>query len=223
MPDFGDENVISSAVDAFSETIALKLKQLRRFIPKERARTNTDLTGAFVEELVRGFIRGWIGHRLLLHGTFHFQKHVDSGEKPLQIDGIVYDPTRGPPILREGDFVIVHPAFCGGVIEIKMSVSSIDDFEGRLQTVHAKYLTHRTKPSVMGVLISHRDPEGVSQIPVKGDKTMPLYHHAWANICPIFILFKETEDGEFEPHTPAIEGLIRAIQNNLVVTTNYIG
>jgi hypothetical protein len=117
----------------------------------------------------------------------------------------------------------VHPAFCGGLIEIKMSVSSIKDFEERLQTIYGRYLNHRTKPSVMGVLISHGDPEGASQIPVKGDSTMPLYNHAWANICPIFILFKETEDGDFEPHTPAIEGLIRAIHNNLAVTTNYIG
>jgi hypothetical protein len=33
MPDFGNENVMSYA-EAFSETIALKLKQFRRFNPK---------------------------------------------------------------------------------------------------------------------------------------------------------------------------------------------
>jgi hypothetical protein len=124
MPDFNDENVIQNAIEAFSETVALKVKQLRRYIPKERALTNQDRTGAFIEELVRGFIQGWIGHQQLLHGTFYDKKHAESNEKPLQIDGIGYDPMRGPVILREGSFVIVHPAFCSGVIEIKTTIAS---------------------------------------------------------------------------------------------------
>jgi hypothetical protein len=224
MPDFGDENVLRDAVEAFAETVAVKLRQLRRYIPKEKALTNTNLTGAFIEELVRGFIRSWIGHKSLLHGTFYYKRHVDSGEKPLQIDGIVYDPTRGPAVLREGDFVVVHPAFCGGVIEVKMTVSDVWEFEERLQDIYARYLSHRTKPSVMGVVIADADPERVSQVSVKnGGETWPLYHHAWANICPIFVLFKESRDGEFEPHFPAIEGLIKATHYNLGITTNYLG
>ena len=91
--DFGGENVLRYAVESFSETIAPKLRQLRRYVPKDKAQTNPALTGAFIEELVRGFIRSWIRHRLLLHGTFHFERSVEAGDKPLQIDGIVYDPT----------------------------------------------------------------------------------------------------------------------------------
>jgi hypothetical protein len=224
VPDFGDENVLRDAVDAFAETVAVKLKQLRRFIPRKKELTNTNLTGAFIEELVRGFIRGWIGHKSLLHGTFYCQRQVDSREKPLQIDGIVYDSARGPTILREGDFVIVHPAFCGGVIEIKMTVDNIWQFEERLQTIHARYLSHRTRPSVMGVVIADADPEEVSHVN-RGAETWPLYHYACANICPIFVLFKEeeTKDGDFHPHYPAIEGLLTAIYRNLGVSTNYLG
>jgi hypothetical protein len=223
MSDFGSENVLRFAIESFSETIAVKLQQLRRFVPKEKAKTNTALTGAFIEELVRGFIRNWIGHRLYLHGTFYFEKDLLSEQKPLQIDGIVYDPTRGPVTLREGDFVVVHPAFCGGVIEVKMSVSSLADFEGRLQEVYHRYLSHRTMPSVMGVVIADKDPEKVSVVPLKNGDAIPYYHYFCANLCPIFVLFKETERGDFEPHTPAIEGLIRSIHNNLIVTTNYLG
>lgn len=221
--EFGSENVLRYAVESFSETIALKLRQLRRYVPKEKARTNPALTGAFIEELVRGFIRAWIGHRLLLHGTFYFERCVDAGDKPLQIDGIVYDPDRGPVTLREGDFVVVHPAFCAGVVEVKMSVANPNDFENRLLDVHRRYLSHRTKPSVMGVVVAHEDPEKASEVPLELGSTIQYYHHYCANLCPIFVLFKETEDGDFEPHTPAIEGLIRSLHNNLVITTNYLG
>jgi hypothetical protein len=224
MSDFGDENVLTDALEAFAGTIAEKLRQLRRYIPKERARTNTDLTGAFIEELVRGFIRRWIGQRQLLHGTFYFKRHVDSGQKPLQIDGIVYDPTRGPEIVREGDFVIVHPAFCGGVIEVKMTVPDVWEFEERLQTIHKRYMSHRTTSSVMGVVIADANPEKVSHVPDGPvvPTTSKLYHPSWAGICPIFVLFKETDDGDFEPHYPAIEGLIQATHFNLAITTNYL-
>ena len=50
----------------------------------------------------------------------------------MQIDGIVYDPTKGPLILSEGDFALVHPAFCSGVVEIKTTIASIKAFEERL-------------------------------------------------------------------------------------------
>ena len=50
MSDFGDENVIQHAIEAFAETVALKVKQLRRYVPKQKDLTNTDLTGAFIEE-----------------------------------------------------------------------------------------------------------------------------------------------------------------------------
>ncbi len=222
MPDFGDENVIQNAVEAFSETVALKVKQLRRCIPKERALTNQDLTGAYIEELVRGFIQGWIGHQQLLHGTFFDKKHAESGEKPLQIDGIVYDPTRGPVILREGNFVVLHPAFCSGVIEIKMTISSIETFEGRLRDIHSKYLSHLPSPHIMGVVIADKDPAKISELKTKDNRTIQYYNYFTVPLCPIFILFKETGDGEYEPHYPAIDAMIRSIYANLTITTNYI-
>ena len=164
MSDFGDENVLTDALEAFAGTIAEKLRQLRRYIPKERGGQYRP-DGSLHRGTVRGFIRRWLGQRQLLHGTFYFKRHVDSGQKPLQIDGIVYDPTRGPVIVREGDFVIVHPAFCGGVIEVKMTVPDVWKFEERLQTIHKRYMTHRTTPSVMGVVIADANPEKVSHVP----------------------------------------------------------
>ncbi len=235
MAEVGNENVLKHVVESFAETIALKVRQLRRHIPKEKAKTNTDLTGAFIEELVRGFLRGWIGHKQMLHGTFYFQEHIDSGEKPLQIDGIVYDPTRGPPTLREGDFIVVHPAFCSGVIEIKMTVSSTHDFEKKLWRIHSKCNRHFGANYVMGVIVADANPTKASLCP-KTDGTFIEYHDFstilprreldvgtldkdllesyrtyTVPLCPIFVLFKETSDGEYEPFYPAIESMIRAI------------
>jgi hypothetical protein len=231
------ENVLNYAVAAFAETIALKVKQLRRFVPKEAAKTNTDLTGAFIEELVRGFIRGWIGHHEMLHGTFYHQLHCDSGNKPMQIDGIVYDPTRGPATLREGDFIVVHPAFCSGVVEVKMTFSSMAELEKRLWHIHMRNYGHFQANQVMGVVIADRDPSKASQLAKRDGSYIQYFDYGHAPlprrdldvgvvdeylvrnesrdivqyICPIFILFKETDDGEYEPFYPAIESMIRAI------------
>jgi len=45
MSDFSKENVLADVVESFAETIALKVKQLRRYIPKEKAKTNSEVTG----------------------------------------------------------------------------------------------------------------------------------------------------------------------------------
>lgn len=207
MQDFGNENVLKYPATVFAETIILKVKQLRDYVPKKRKRTNTDLTGKYIEELVRGFIHDWIGHKELLTGTFYFQKFIDSKLKPPQIDGIVYDPLKGPVTIREGNFVIVHPAFCVGIIEIKMTCN-IKNLEKRLQSHSNKYLCHLGKPHVMGVVIADKDPEKNS-----------LHDYNNFYLCPIFILFKEKEDGEYEPYVPAIEAMIKAIYHNFRITT----
>jgi hypothetical protein len=61
--DNSKNHLLKYEVKTFVETVALKVKQLRHFVPKEKALTNTDLTGRYIEELVRGFIRRWIRHQ----------------------------------------------------------------------------------------------------------------------------------------------------------------
>jgi hypothetical protein len=222
MNHFGDENVLKYAIEAFAETIALKVRQLRRFVPKEKASTNSDLTGAYIEELVRGFIRRWIRHQHLLHGTFYDAKLNASGEKPFQIDGIVHDPSRGPVTLREGEFVVVHPAFCSAVIEVKMTVRSMDEFEKRLQAIYKRHLPHLTSPHIMGVVIAAEDPKRASECTLFGG-SLPYHNYSTVPLCPIFVLFRETEECDYDPYYPAIDGLIRAIYNNTTISNNYIG
>jgi hypothetical protein len=220
MQNFNDENVLQHAAEAFAETIGLKVRQLRRFIPKAKAETNTDITGAYIEEVVRGFLGSWIGHQKLVHGTFYSKVCEVSREPALQINGIVHDPTKGPLILSEGDFAIVHPAFCSGVVEIKTSISSAKSFEDRLQTVHQRYMSHLPTPHVMGIVIADSAPEKSSKLKTKDDRTLDYHNYFTAPLCPIFFLFKETEDG-YEPFMPAIDAMIRAV-HRLYVSTNYM-
>lgn len=53
----GEQDVLRAAVQAFSETVKLKLQQFYRVIPKG---SNPAVTGEFVEAVVRAFVRKWI-------------------------------------------------------------------------------------------------------------------------------------------------------------------
>jgi len=210
-----DADVLLSVRAAFAETIGLKLQQLYRVVPKG---TNPSLTGRFVEELVRGFIRDWISPCLLCDGTLY--PHDASPSLPLeeqtpkQVDGIVYDPRLGPAIIREGAFLAVHPAFCRGIIEIKTSCDDMRAFEARLQGHFEQYLAPSTCspfPShhdVMGVVIHDPDPRGHST--PEWFSEVPLYHYRVCGHCPVFILFKKAGE-DYEPYEPAIDAMIRAV------------
>ena len=105
---YDDEDVFRDARRVFIETIEIKMKHLRRYVPKG---LNPTLTGNYVESVVRQFVRKWIGHRRLCSGTFCSKESQERGKAPMQIDGIVYDSHIGPLVLDEDDFIIVHPAF----------------------------------------------------------------------------------------------------------------
>lgn len=205
------ESVIVDVCEAFGETVRLKIQQLRRYIEKG---ANPALTGQYVEYVVRSFLRDWIGHRQLVTGTFYSKSFKESGLNPLQIDGIVYDPTLGPVIMRQDDFVVVNPMFCTGVIEIKTSFDRpLHEFSSRLKLIHDMYCGHMPAPTVMGLIISDPNPEAKSTI-VKGDWSFGSYHYRMASWHPIFILFRE-EDGEYEPYMPAIDAMIRAMYSSI--------
>lgn len=197
----------------------MKLRQIYEVVPKG---VNPDVTGAFVEELVRGFIRDWISPCLLLHGTLYphdANTQLSSDQhKPKQIDGIVYDPRLGPAIIREGSFVVAHSEFCRGIIEIKTSVKSLKEFEARLQEIYVQYFKP-FGPSVfmdanqmMGIVIHDADPKKHSA-PEWLPSSCPLYHYRYVGHCPIFILFKKVAD-EYEPYEPGIKMMIEAIFRN---------
>lgn len=222
MNEFRDEDVLKHAVKAFAETIKLKVGQLRDYVPREASQTNTELTGEFIEELVRGFVRRWIGAKELLHGTFYHEQHVQSAQRPRQIDGIVYDPSKGPVIIREGDFVVVHPAFCAGVLEIKMTCSDLRKLHDRLLEIHRRHVSHLKSYQVMGIVVADRNPETACERCQHGNEVIKYHDHKLAGKCPIFILFKETPDGEYVPHDEGIKHMIQAIYMEIKTTSLYL-
>ncbi|HTU91823.1 MAG TPA: hypothetical protein VMF69_17205 [Gemmataceae bacterium] len=212
-------DVLESVCSAFSRTIALKVRQLYEVVPKGE---NPALTGDFVEELVRGFIREWISPCLLLRGTLFPQdanlRLSSDNHNPKQIDGIIYDPRLGPAIIREGSFLVAHSAFCRGIIEIKTSVDNLKEFEDRLQALYAQYLApglpygpspFRDRNHVMGIVIHDADPKKHSK-PDWLSPSTPIYHYSAVGHCPIFILFKRVGD-RYEPYEPGIKMMIEAI------------
>jgi hypothetical protein len=206
------DDPVAAAKEAFRETIRLKVEQLYRFVPKG---VNTKLTGDYVEELVRGFIQAWIAPCVLAHGTLHpadANKDLPPEEqKPKQIDGIVYDPRMGPPVLREGNFIVVDPRFCRGIIEIKASEQDLGGFHKRLQGHSRQYFKpysyYGDEPTVMGLVIHDPDPAGHS----RGRSGGPALYQWWAGQhCPIFILFKESK-GKYEHYDQGIDAMMKAI------------
>ncbi|HWG45664.1 MAG TPA: hypothetical protein VN688_23080 [Gemmataceae bacterium] len=212
-------DVLKSFRTAFAGSISLKVRQLYEVVPKA---SNSELTGDFVEELVRGFIRDWIRPCLLMRGTLYPHDTTtpiaSTNHIRKQIDGIVYDPRLGPAILREGSFLVTHSAFCRGIVEIKTSEGDLKTFAKRLQVLYAQYLMpgllHGRSPFldpnyVMGIVIHDPDPKKHST-PDWLPSSTPLYHYQAVGHCPIFILFKKVGD-EYEPFEPGIDAMIKAI------------
>ncbi|MFO1046049.1 MAG: hypothetical protein U0941_30085 [Planctomycetaceae bacterium] len=214
-------DAIAAAKAAFAQTIQLKLDQFHAVAPKG---SNSALAGDFIEELVRGFIRDWIQPCSLLRGSMC---PIDINEAYLnpsipQIDGIVFDPRQGPSIIREGNFVVAHPQFCPGIIEIKKSETNLKEFESRLQDLHKQFYCRGSvgttsqmitvaSHAVMGIVIHDPDPNTHSH-PTWHQASPSLHEIQYGGHCPIFILFKEKIRGvEYEPYDPAISSMMETI------------
>lgn len=211
-----NNEALDYALETFAQTIRLKLQQFHAVVGKG---TNNDLSGKFIEELVRGFIRGWISPCRILSGTLHpfnFNPEFEADPWAPQIDGIIFDPRQGLPMITEGDFLVAHPAVCPGVIEIKKSENDLQSFEARLTKIHKRFFCRSTMAMktpcwIMGIVIHDPDPEAHS-CPKWQER--PLYDGECNMHCPIFILFKEVQSGvEYDPYEPGIKAMIQSIFN----------
>ncbi len=210
-----ESEVIRTAREAFTQTLQLKLKQFRDLLPKG---SHSVLTGAFMESLVREFIRTWISPCQLRHGTFFPHNLSGVEQKPTQIDGIIYDPRLGPAIIQEEHFIVVHPGLCRGIIEIKASESNLKEFENSLKERYEKYLKpawhngyyfHAMNDGYVRGIVIH-DPDPVNNSSPQWMCGCPLYQYTITGHCPIFILFKE-QGGDFKPYIPGINALMQSI------------
>ncbi len=90
MPDnreYDEEDVLKHAREAFAETVRLKVQQLYRYVPKGK---NPDLTGHYVEELVRGFVQKWLGQKRLVSGTFYSTEVETTEAPPMLVESVTF-------------------------------------------------------------------------------------------------------------------------------------
>ena len=202
---------IEQTVDLFCETVSLKIRLFHKLFPQGE---HNHLTGLYIEELVRTFIANWIHPFEIVAGSMlpwdacSDELLISAGmsaaiKKPRQLDGIVYDSSLGPYILREGGFTVVHPAFSRGIVEIKKSFPKISKFYRHLCDLHAQFLYpfDGRMSQVFAVVIRHSNPEKANRVPKRKYK---YYDYSHVDHCPIFILF----DNEYQPQKVAIYKLI---------------
>lgn len=177
------------SVTMFYEQLRLKMEQYKSGLPGNH---NSDVIGAYTEEVLKSFITKWVTPCSLYTGALY--KTLSTAKTPLQIDVIIHDPRQRPVVLQEGAFAVIHPAFVPGILEIKRTVKSrpglSDDLEKIFQT---HFRTNRFR--VCGVVVIDRNPSAFN------NSSEDL------GICPTFCLMNR----KLELHRPGVEGLMHCI------------
>ena len=97
----------------------------------------------FLEAQVRSLVEERLGPKRLVSGIFSVPgAGVGTGVSGF-IEGAVYEPGRGRPMVERGGFCVVNPASCVGYILIKSSVANIAKFENRLAGIAMRYFYGR--------------------------------------------------------------------------------
>lgn len=215
------DDVLEAIIDTFCEQVKLNIELFRKFVPKEKAKTNSALTGSFMEALVKDFIQKWVTPDRYINGMLFPHNKCQGGKKgnnkctnkkcsgggnPLQVDGIVYHNS-GPLTLTCGDFNIANPKLCTAVIEVKTE-HKILEFKKRLCEVHATYFSHTTARHVIGIIIINNQFGEMTP----GDQKMTT-----GNYCPIYPLFQAKKSNgqiDYIPYKDSIRDLIVNIYQN---------
>ena len=131
----------------------------------------------------------------------------------MQIDGVIWQPSFGPPLLRQGGFLLLHPNTIRGVVEIKASEDNVKALHERLKEIWEEYLRGggHDKRDCMGVILSHRNPDRFTKPnwhTESGDGHPVELHSQALHAHPIYILFRKEDEFSFEPFTPGIKAMI---------------
>ena len=136
--------------EAYAEAFAQPLQStglVSRFV------TNRNVTGCYAESWIRLTDRDMLGGRFRI-STGAVIRSSDAGrglDKVPQCDLIVWDPSELPGLFERGDFALVPLAAVRGLVEIKRSLSSEEEFTEQLLA------RRRLVPSgfLLGVVVSH--------------------------------------------------------------------
>ena len=194
------------AASSFAEIIQTQLKVFRTIV---HGRENSAVIGGFIEELVRGFINSWLSPM----GVYSGALWSASSEEMMQIDGIIWQPSFGPPLLRQGAFLLLHPNTIRAVVEIKTSEQNVKSLHNRLNAIWQQYLqsSGHSERDCMGVILAHQAPERLTKPSWHtdtGDGQTVELHSQTLHAHPIYILFKKTDEFTYEPFMPGIKAMI---------------
>jgi len=136
--------------DTYAEAFAHPLQTnglVSRFV------TNRNVTGCYAESWIRSMARTMLASKFRI-STGAVVRSSDTGrglDKVPQCDLIIWDPSEMPGLFEHGDFALVPLAAVRGLIEVKRTLSSEDEFKQQLVARHRLVSTG----FVLGVVVSH--------------------------------------------------------------------
>jgi|GEM_PF-5272707 len=209
-PESLGQEALRNAAETFASLVTAKVKVFRELCAEKE---NTEVTGDFVEEMLRGYINSWLAPMGIYPGSLVSPRHK---RKLKQIDGLIWQPSFGPPVLREGNTLLLHPNTVRAIVELKTSVESVRHLHDRLSDLWEELKpTEHSARDAMGIILFHNgNPETASNPhwrTVDGNRE-PLHTRA-VNAHPIYILFERRGQFDYEPYFPAIMELIFRLNN----------
>ena len=195
---------LESAARAFANLILAKVKVFRDIVHR---RENPEVIGDIIEELIREYINSWLAPMGIYNGSLW----CSQSQKMMQIDGLVWQPSFGPPLLRQGNFLLLHPNTARAAVEIKTSENNLKALRDRLSEIWSEYFEPVGYPrrDCLGVVLHHPDPDGASRPTWNVVEGHPIELHMKAlHAHPIYILFKRVSEFEYEPFMPAVEAML---------------
>jgi hypothetical protein len=195
------------AARELAEEMASRVREFEGFVPSG---SDPNLASVFLEAQVRSLVEERLRPKRLVSGIFSVPGASVPTGVPRFIEGAVYDPGRGRPMLERGGFWVLNPSSCVGCILIKPSLSNIAKFENRLRGVAMGYFRGGPPGMVMAIVASDATPVKKSDICTRG-RRFPAHQFTHPKWCPIFILFAR-ERGVFKPHFPAIEAMVANLE-----------
>jgi hypothetical protein len=143
---------------------------IRKFVGQHHT-----LIGAYAEASVRKFIARVVSPLRVSTGTILYETNV--GQKPPQLDAIVWSPNPVPSIFENGDFAIVPRGSAYGFLEIKSSSYSDTGKEVARQLSFAEELIQsRLKGylGALGVVCIEMEPDKILRQLVKDKRAVTL-------------------------------------------------
>ena len=181
--------------DALAQDITHEI--LSFYLVARRKTANDDVLGALLEERLRSLLRRWLGGLSLSTGT------LTGLPGDFQIDGIIWDPTVRPALVEEGGVVVVDPLSVRGIVEIKASVTSLEDFARRLFDMGGQVAGYYDRvapgasyPPILGFVVWDKGDHDTIRLRSRGLITS---------------LSRKLRPDEFEPDPRAVADLLRFV------------